>query len=384
MKILVLNAAALHVAYLGCYGNEWVATPALDRLAAEGVVFDQHYVDSLEAPRTCWTGRYRAPDSPPQDPAHTLPALLKGHGVFAAFTNDASLEGFCATLDLVAPFDRWLVWVDLPGLLPPWEVAPEFLQRYFTGEPETLDEGTEDEEELEPLTPLLMPAPGPIDVDDITLLDRLQSTYAAAVTQFDDGVGGILEELERVGMLEDVLILVTADRGLALGEHGIIGDHRPWAHDELIHLPLIVRLPGAEEGGRRVAALTQPVDLLPTLLELFGLPVPPVLGHSLLPLLRGQKEALRPYAVSTLRMGDTEEWAMRTDDWGLVLPIRVPESDAARVPQLYVKPDDRWEANNVVQHHLELAEGLERTLRAFVDAVREGAPLPPLPQSDDV
>ena len=48
MKILVIEAFGLHVGYLGCYGNEWVATPHLDRLAVDGVVFDWHIVDRPE------------------------------------------------------------------------------------------------------------------------------------------------------------------------------------------------------------------------------------------------------------------------------------------------------------------------------------------------
>ena len=74
MKILVIEAAALHAGFLGCYGNDWVATPNLDRLAAEGVVFDQHLADCPElAPgrpfreRSAVTGTHRWPgtDRPP-------------------------------------------------------------------------------------------------------------------------------------------------------------------------------------------------------------------------------------------------------------------------------------------------------------------------------
>src|SRR5262249_40666480 len=176
------------------------------------------------------------------------------------------------------------------------------------------------------------------------------------------------------GLLDQMLLLVTADRGLPLGEHGIVGEFRPWLHDELIHLPLLVRLPGAAEAGRRVFALTQPVDLPPTLLESFGLPAPEVHGHSLLPLARGETEQVRAYACSGLRLGDAVEWALRTPEWGFLLPVR-PAPDPTRRPQLYVKPDDRWEVNNVLQHHLELGEHLEQVLRGFVAATRRPGPV---------
>jgi arylsulfatase A-like enzyme len=427
MKILVLNAAALHLGYLGCYGNEWVATAALDRLAAEGVVFDQHYADRPGAARSCWTGRYQFPApqaTEPPAPAPDLRELLEANGVpFVHVTDpgplppdaaegtslERTLEAVLDTLDHLGAEERWLVWVDLPSLQPPWQVAQEFLDRYFAqpadaeGEPEEegeeleADEPLEEEEELEeelaeeieedeiePLTPLTDVSTGPIDAKDLTLLERLQATYAAAVTQLDTAVGLLVEELGHQGLLDALALVVTADQGLALGEHGIVGAYRPWLHDELIHLPLILRLPGRADAGLRISALTQPVDLLPTLLDLLGLPEPESHGHSLLPLVRGEKEQVRSYACAGLELGGGLEWALRTAAWGFLLPLRTPPGDAARGPQLYVKPDDRWEVNNLVQHHLEFAERLEQTLRAFIEATRKPGALeaPELPAEE--
>ena len=58
MKIIVIEVTGLHLGYLGCYGNDWVATPNLDRLAVEGIVFDWHFADQPELqPRTPWQDR---------------------------------------------------------------------------------------------------------------------------------------------------------------------------------------------------------------------------------------------------------------------------------------------------------------------------------------
>ncbi|MCC6416751.1 MAG: sulfatase-like hydrolase/transferase [Gemmataceae bacterium] len=402
MRVLVLNAEALNLAYLGCYGNEWVNTPTLDRLAAEGVVFDRHFGDSPGAPRTAWTGRYAfpaPPDAPPARPGPDLPTLLQAEEVPFALVNEANaagepaeeatplervLVGALRAVEGLEAAERWLVWADLPGLLPPWDVPRTFLDHYFTDEPSARSDP--EDEELEPLTPLSAPAVGPIDIEDITLLERLHFTYAAMVTYLDSGLALLFEELGRRGLLENTTVLFTASRGLPMGEHGIFGAYRPWPHDEVLHLPLVLRLPGAAEAGLHVPALTQPVDLLPTVLALLRLPVPEGLhGHSLLPLVRAEKEKVRDYAVAGVELGEALEWALRTPEWGLILPERVPAGDAPRGPQLYAKPDDRWEVNNVVQHHLDLAEALAKVVRGFVEATRAAGPLvpPPLPEEEE-
>jgi arylsulfatase A-like enzyme len=381
MRVLVIVVRGLHVGYVGCYGNDWIDTPALDGLAAEGVVFDRHIADRPDpagAAHAWQTGRYGIPpaegDAPPVEPEPDLASLLHAVGVELRRVHTA--ERAVAAVKRLAAQDRGLVWLELGALLPPWDVPDEFLEPYLQAEGgEEEDEENETEAEDEPLEPLPDPEPGPLaPPEDVTFV-RLQRTYAGAVTVLDGELGGLFEALGERSLLDDLLVVLTSDHGLPLGEHGVVGLCRPWPHDELIHLPLLVRLPGGAEAGRRVPALTQPVDLLPTLLDAFGLPPAPVHGHSLLPLARGEREQVRPYACAGLRVGDAVEWALRTPEWGFLLPVSPAQDGPPRVPQLYVKPDDRWEVNNVVQHHLELAEHLEQTLRGFVEATRRPGPL---------
>jgi arylsulfatase A-like enzyme len=400
MKVLVLNVPGLHAGYIGCYGNEWIETPHLDRLTAQGVLFDQHYADCPDAAgdqRPSWTGRYhfpapgKAPD-PAAEQASSLPRLLKDQGIGFALvcgpgqstflgcgeiTDGNETERRClAALEQMAGREHGLVWVDWPSLAPPWKVAEECLARYVSADAE--------EDEEEPLEPWTDPPAGALDLSDDTALERLQNTYAAAVTAFDAHLGALLEELEERGLAGDLLLCVTSDRGLALGEHGVVGDSRPWLHEEVMHLPLVMNLPGSEEAGRRVFALTQPVDLLPTVLDAFGLPPPAeVHGRSLWPLLRGEAEQVRGYACAGRRLGETGEWALRTLEWGFILPKSATAAGPLRGPQLYVKPDDRWEVNNVLQHHLDLADHLEQVLHGFVEASRRPGPLQP-PELRDV
>src|SRR5262249_23317739 len=113
-------------------------------------------------------------------------------------------------------------------------------------------------------------------------------------------------------------------------------------------------------------------------------PLPFAQGRSLLPLLRGEAESVRDYACSGLHVGDGVEWALRSPEWAFLLPVRPHADDPDRRPQLYVKPDDRWEVNDVVQHHPEVAGGVEKTLRDCVGGTRREGPFepPPLPEEE--
>ncbi|MBI1917309.1 MAG: hypothetical protein HYS12_21625 [Planctomycetes bacterium] len=109
--------------------------------------------------------------------------------------------------------------------------------------------------------------------------------------------------------------------------------------------------------------------MMPTLLEAFGLPPPEgVQGHSLLPLARAEAEHLRDYACIGLQLGGASEWGLRAPGWAFLLPGPSEPGDPPRGRQLYVKPDDRWEVNDVLQHHLDRADAFEQTLKEFVAA----------------
>jgi arylsulfatase A-like enzyme len=300
-----------------------------------------------------------------------------------------TLEAARIALRKLAGRTDWLLWLEVATPLPPWDVPEGFREPYFTV-PEVTDENedeTEDdeaEEEVEILEPITDVAPGEIDPGDDTLFLSLQSSYAAAVTYLDAGIGQLLEDLGEAA--DDVLLVVTTDSGQQLGEHGVVGPARPWLHEEIVHLPLIVRLPGGAEAGRRVSALTQSVDLAPTLADVFETTLPSAHGHSLVPLMQGDAEQVRDYAVAGHRLGNQGEWCLRAREWAFLLPEADEEAQPPRTPQLYVKPDDRWEVNNVAQHQPELVERMERTLRAFVQATRQPGPLqvPPLEEPQTV
>lgn len=118
-------------------------------------------------------------------------------------------------------------------------------------------------------------------------VDGLHRRYAEALAYADDEVGRLLQALERSGRLDDSIVVITSDHGESF-EKGYRGHSGPLLHDALIRVPMLIHLPG-QTSGARIADYAGHVDLLPTILELAGAPVPDwAQGRSLAPLLRGE------------------------------------------------------------------------------------------------
>jgi arylsulfatase A-like enzyme len=289
----------------------------------------------------------------------------------------------------------FLLWLDLFSPHGPWDPPAPFRDLYATVGPdefETDEEGDlaetmlgDEAASLEGTRVLIDVPPGVVgEVLSEHELLRLRRTYAGCITLLDKQFGVLFDTLRRMGRLDDTLLIFTADQGEPLGEHGLVRRFRPWLYEELIHTPLIVRLPGAERGGTRHQALVQPVDLLPTVASALGVGLPDepgVHGHDLLPLIRAQQTKLRDYACLGM---DVEEFAIRTHNWHLVVPLEADPDDPPRGPELYRKPEDRWDQDDVAEQYPEVAEHLELALRRFAEAARRDEPLEDLPPLREV
>ncbi len=166
--------------------------------------------------------------------------------------------------------------------------------------------------------------------------------YDAGIAEVDDKLGRFFKELEARGLLETSIVVVFSDHGEAMVQH-----HRPFGHgmlhEEISHVPLIVRLPGGAQGGLRIQDQVQLVDLMPTLLELCGLePDRPLLhGRSLAPLLEGQSLAPAPAMTEGGGLG---QHAVISEGWKL---IRQNPHDGAMTMRLsypYLNPE--WVSEN--------------------------------------
>ncbi len=118
---------------------------------------------------------------------------------------------------------------------------------------------------------------------------RYMQDYLGSVAAVDDGVGRVLETLDRLGLTENTLVVYTSDQGFFLGEHGWF-DKR-FIYNESFRIPLLIRWPGVVAGGSVCGELVQNLDFAPTFLEAAGIEPPDDMqGKSLLPLLKGEDE----------------------------------------------------------------------------------------------
>ncbi len=294
--VVLVSIDTLRADHLPAYGYRKVETPALDGLAAEGVLFERAYAHS---PQTL--------------PSHV--SILSGrlpfeHGVrdnigFSVKTNERLLAerlrelgyrtgGFVSAYvmrqetGLDRGFDRY------DSRLPVSSPELSFGQVQRDGA-QTLDlaERWVDEQPAgrfflfvhlyEPHTPYAPP-------------ERYAryAPYDGEIAYADELVGRLVAFLKSRGLYERSLIIVLSDHGEGLGDHGEL-EHGVFLYDETTRVPLVVRMPGGRGGGRRVSSVVQHIDLVPTLLDLLGVPVPQDLrGRSLVPLLRGEANAAVP------------------------------------------------------------------------------------------
>ncbi len=121
------------------------------------------------------------------------------------------------------------------------------------------------------------------------VVEYLSDLYDAEIACLDHEIGRLVEKLRTMGLLENTLLIITSDHGENLGRHGLL-EHMFSLHRTICHVPLIVRLPGGERAGEVRDEVVRLEDLLPTILEVCGLPIPRSLdGESILGDLGGRR-----------------------------------------------------------------------------------------------
>lgn len=212
------------------------------------------------------------------------------------------------------------------------------------------------------------PGRGPIPTENQR---RMRHAYRACTTFTDAQVGRVLAELERLGLADNTIVVLFGDHGYHLGEKGLWGKTTNFELDARV--PLIVRRPGMRSAGQQTAALTELVDIYPTLAELARLPVSAHLdGTSFAQTLNDPQHAADAAAFSQFPRGGNANlggkimgYSMRTDRWRYTEWIdRATGRITAR--ELYDHENDAQETENLAGRpdRQPLLGKLSRQLRA--------------------
>ena len=211
---------------------------------------------------------------------------------------------------------------------------------------------------------------GPIPDD---LARQLKHGYYAAISYTDAQVGKLLDELDRLGLRKNTIVVLWGDHGWKLGEHDAWCKHSNTENDT--NAPLMVSVPGMKTAGARTDALVEMVDIYPTLSELAGLPLPGHLeGTSFKPLLDDPKRPWKPAAFSQYPRGAGKTtggralmgYSMRTDRYRLTRWVERDDPSKTAAVELYDHQTDPREDQNIAgrPEHATLVKELTAKLDA--------------------
>lgn len=204
--------------------------------------------------------------------------------------------------------------------------------------------------------------------------DYLISLYDSCILGTDQiALRPIIETLRQENLYDDTLIIITADHGESHGEHNVYG-HGMKYYDQLVRVPLIVKMPG-QKSGKRVAVPAMSIDLLPTITDVAGLETPHYAqGASLVRLMAEN-------ALDRTVFGENHEFAyMRTPEWKLIFNRQQSseKGDASQLFQLVEDPEENRDVRSLFPGQYETMSGvlmdhLEKLPR-YNDTVYEFAP----------
>jgi arylsulfatase A-like enzyme len=353
--VLVLLVDALRADHVGAYGYARPTTPAIDGLARDAVVFEQAVAQSTFTKSSIaslftglnpyrhgvyWGSQRETPTRVTSDVLAprlaTLAETLRDRGYLtAAWVQNSHLrgfmgfaQGFAAYFDQQGPVERIGGRVErflgLAGRRESFFVYAHFIDLHDPYRPPAPYDAMFGESGGDAYAGIDLAEWGAYLAEvrdgkrtlDAAQVARLQALYDGQLRRVDDRIGRIVARLKALGIYDSTLVVLTADHGDGFLEHGFIS-HSTTPYEELVRVPLVVKLPAGRGAGRRIAAQVRLVDVMPTILDVAGVGEEPGLdGCSLLPMLRG--EAARGedcgLAVSEIaESGDTPTVALRTE-----------------------------------------------------------------------
>lgn len=377
LNVILLTLDTTRADRLGAYGDKAGATPNLDRLAAEGVVFEQAIASvplTLPSHATMFTGllpvRHGVRDNGGYvlDPKHPTLAdeLLSAGWRTGAFVGAFVLDG------------KW-------GLSKGFET---YVDRFDMAQYRTASIGDiarRADEVVDNAMPWLdahagqrffawlhfYDAHAPYDPPE-PYKSRFRSLpYSGEIAFVDAQIGRLLTWLEERQLSRRTIVIVVGDHGESLNEHGE-NTHGFFIYDATMRVPLIVRTPFSGTAGRRVTSIVRTEDLLPTTLDLVGRGAPPATeGRSLVPLLTGAQSdlGLDAYSESLYarnHYGWSELKALRSGRFKYIETTR---------PELYDLERDPGETMNLFAERRPLADRMAAELaRLATESPEASAP----------
>lgn len=206
-------------------------------------------------------------------------------------------------------------------------------------------------------------------------IDYLGRLYKGEVAFMDDYVGEIVHQLEARDLTRNTLIIFTSDHGEEFFDHQSLG-HGHTVYDELLRVPLIMRLDGVLPAGTRVSQPVELIDLAPTVLDLLGLEIPPAMqGQSMLPYIENPS-ATQP-RVSLATSGKLWQFSIGYGDWKLVRHNAIREESKEKV-ELFDLVRDPKERHDVSSEQPIVTSALRQLLAWHLGQEKlAGKPRPP-------
>jgi arylsulfatase A-like enzyme len=418
LNVLLYVVDTLRADQLRCYGGKRPISPRLDALARESVLFENAVASSP------WTrpsivslfsgltprrhGVHERLDRLPAELA-ILPSLLQRNGYrTAAFVSSAVITahfGFDRGFDVFRQEVKEAIEAKRPTSSWIDEQAFDWLARRDRGRPFFLYLHA-----LDPHMPYTPPEPwrrrfaprvdrAAGSVEHVVALrdgrlsptareaEDLLALYDAEVAANDEAFGHLADRLRAAGLWDSTLVIFVSDHGEEFFDHGG-WEHGATLYQELLHVPLIVKLPRGKAAGRRIAETVRQIDVLPTVLDLLGTAAPPELeGRSLLPLLAEPAATAavsrRPApAFSSLDLDGRRMESILLGRWKL---IRTATHDRLPVgSELYDLAADPAERTNRAAAEPAVAAALGALLRQADREARRPAPLGQAPPDPEI
>lgn len=405
VNVLIITVDSLRPDHLGCYGYERATSPNIDRLAKRGVLFTQaisqsswtspsmiSLLTSLYPPSHGVDSRgkslpegVRTPIEVLGENGYAVPAISY---LLSIVPNYANL-GFEHTEEkdiyswLEKNFQKkFFLWYHFFSQHLPFDPPPPY-DHLFDPKDYLASEATL--EKVKMIRENVVIRKGEFDLvkEDMPLIISL---YDGEIRYVDTKIGEILDKLEELGLEDRTIIVLTADHGEELMDHGFIG-HASTSlagtlYDEVIHVPLIISYPKGLPQGVIVDTEVQSIDIMPTVFDILGIPMEPIAeGRSLLPLIEGRdysyvKSAFSETTLCGWQRPEEEEErgrvrAIRSDGWKLIFN-RSPGGDSY---ELYNLKDDPGELENLVDVEIEVVDRLKQELFEWIFLSKQKADL---------